>query len=121
MDLPDDAALAKLALRRPTSRVFPSGTSLLAFPEFVPSGFSQGVEILNDDTTPMQFVTSVLSSCLHLSSADAERAMIDIHVSGGALLPTPSLAEAQRVAGEITAEAAKHGYPLACRAVSIGD
>lgn len=114
-----DAAMEKLALRRPAPRVFPPETSLLEFPEFMPSGFRQGIEILNDDSTPMQFVTSVLSAVLAMSAADAERTMIDIHVSGGALLATQSLAEAQRISASITAEAAKHGYPLVCRAVTI--
>ena len=114
-----DVDPARMAgLRRPAPRVFPPETSLLEFPEFVPLGFRQGVEILNDDSTPMQFVTAVLGSTLGLSPEDAERTMIDIHVSGGALLPTDSLGEAQRIAAAITAEAAKHGYPLVCRAVS---
>ncbi len=112
-----DTALQQQALRRPAPRVFPPETSLLEFPEFVPSGFRQGIEILNDDSTPMQFVTAVLGSNLGVDAANAERMMIDIHVSGGALLPTQSLAEAQKIAASITAEAAKHGYPLVCRAV----
>jgi len=112
-------AMKRQALRRPAPRVFAPETSLLEFPEFMPLGFRQGIEILNDDSTPMDFVTSVLSTVLGMSPADAERTMIDIHVSGGALLATQSLADAQRIAASITAEAAKHGYPLVCRAVTV--
>ena len=42
-----------------------------------------------------------------------------IHTRGGALIPTPSFAEAERIATQITAEAAKDGHPLICRPVSI--
>jgi ATP-dependent Clp protease adapter protein ClpS len=115
-----DAAQAELRPSLPESPVLPRDTSLIAFPDFLPPGFTQGIEILNDNTTPMQFVTSVLGSHLGLSPEDSNRTMLDIHTRGGALLPTPSLAEAQRIAAQVTAEAAKHGYPLLCRPVSIG-
>jgi ATP-dependent Clp protease adaptor protein ClpS len=49
---------------------------------------------------------------------DSDRTMLQIHTRGGALLPTSSLAEAQRIAEKITAEAARHGHPLVCRPVS---
>jgi ATP-dependent Clp protease adapter protein ClpS len=45
--------------------------------------------------------------------------MVQIHRRGGALIPTPSLADAQQIAAQITAEASKQGYPLVCRPVSI--
>jgi ATP-dependent Clp protease adapter protein ClpS len=105
----------------PTSPVLPPDTSLIALPDFVPTGFTQGVEILNDNTTPMEFVVSVLSSYLGLSPEDSTHKMLSIHQRGGALLTTPSLAEAERIAAQVTAEAAKHGYPLVCRPVSIGE
>jgi hypothetical protein len=38
------------------SRVLPPETSLLDTPEFVPPGFVHGIEVLNDDKTPMDFV-----------------------------------------------------------------
>jgi ATP-dependent Clp protease adapter protein ClpS len=75
----------------------------------------------HDNTTPMQFVVSVLGSCLGLSPEESNRTMLDIHTRGGALLPAPSFAEAQRIAAQVTAEAVKHGYPLVCRPVSIGE
>lgn len=114
-----DAMEAESSLRPPESPVLPRDTSLTAFPNLVPPDFTHGIEILNDSTTPMQFVTSVLSSCAGLSPEDSHRTMLDIHTRGGALLPTPSLAEAQRIAAQITAESAKSHYPLVCRPVSI--
>lgn len=107
---------------RPTpsiSPVLPPETSLIDAPEFVPPGFTQGIEILNDNLTPMEFVTSVLAAHLGLTPENAHRTMLQIHSEGGALLATPSLDEARRIAALITAEAAKCGHPLACRAVSI--
>jgi ATP-dependent Clp protease adapter protein ClpS len=102
------------------SPVLPPGTSLLSLPDFVPPGFRQGIEILNDNTTPMEFVVAVLSAHVGLSSEDSIRMMVRIHRRGGALISTPSLVDAQRVAAQITAEATTQGYPLVCTAVSMG-
>jgi ATP-dependent Clp protease adapter protein ClpS len=101
------------------SPILSRATSLISLPDFVPTGFTQGIEIFNDDRTPMGFVTSILCSCLGFGPEDAQQTMLDIHLRGGALLPTSSLAEAERLATEITAEAAKEGYPLLCRPVSV--
>jgi hypothetical protein len=42
--------------------VFPPETDLLSIAELVPSGFVHGFEILNDNTTPMQFVVDALGT-----------------------------------------------------------
>jgi hypothetical protein len=36
--------------------VFSADTSLITIPRFVPAGFVHGIEILNDNSTPMEFV-----------------------------------------------------------------
>jgi ATP-dependent Clp protease adapter protein ClpS len=102
---------------RPPSPVLPSDTSLISIPDFVPPGFIQGIEILNDDITPMEFVVGILRSYLGLSHEDATQMMLAIHTRGGAMLPTPSLAEAERIAAQLTAEAKRHSYPLVCRPI----
>ena len=99
--------------------VLPPQTSLLDLPEFVPSGFRHGVEILNDNTTTMQFVVSALSTHLGMNGRDSVQAMLSIHKRGGVLLPTASLADAKRAAEAVTAEAIRQRYPLVCRAVTI--
>jgi len=99
--------------------VLPPQTSLLDSPEFVPSGFRHGLEILNDNTTTMQFVVSALSTHLRMNDRDAVQAMLSIHKRGGALLPMASLADAKRAAEAVTAEATQQRYPLVCRAVSV--
>ena len=101
------------------SPILPHDTSLITRPDFVREGFTQGIEIFNDDTTPMGFVTSILCSTLGFDPEGAQRTMLHIHLRGGALLPTSSLTEAERLATEITAAATKEGYPLLCRPVSV--
>jgi len=102
------------------SPVLPADSSLISMPDFVPAGFTQGIEILNNNTTPMEFVVEVLEAHLGLSAEDSTRAMLAIHTRGGVLIPTLSLTEAERIAAQIAAEAAKRDYPLICRPVSIG-
>ena len=78
--------------------MFPPETSLLTIPKFVPPGFVFGIEILNDNTTPMEFVVTVLRAHLGLTEKDAVRTMLGIHEQGGVLLAMPSLVEARRIA-----------------------
>jgi len=105
----------------PTPVIFPPQTSLLTLPGFVPSGFKCGVEILNDNGTPMEFVVSALSTHLGISYKDSVRTMLSIHSRGGAIVSMSSMKEAERVARAVTADAAKHNYPLVCRAVSVSE
>jgi hypothetical protein len=53
----------------PPSVILSPETSLLTLPNFVPPGFKCGVEVLNDDATPMEFVVSMLSAHWLCSSA----------------------------------------------------
>ena len=103
----------------PSSLVLPPETSLLSLAGFVPPGFKCGVEVLNDDTTPMEFVVSMLSAHVGLSRREAIRAMLTIHEKGGALLSTTSGAAAILAAQAIASEASNSGYPLVCRAVHV--
>jgi ATP-dependent Clp protease adapter protein ClpS len=99
------------------SPVFSPDTSLLRMKGFVPAGFLNGIEIMNDSLTPMAFVVSVLQTCLGLSETDATRTMLDIHRKGGVLLPMQSFEESTRIAELVTTEAQRNGHPLVCRAV----
>lgn len=97
--------------------VFPVETSLLSYPQLIPAGFKYGVEILNDSSTPMEFVVSILEAELGLSRTEAIRTMLMIHSRGGVLLSLPSLAEAHRTAEAVTALATAASHPLVCRSV----
>jgi ATP-dependent Clp protease adapter protein ClpS len=101
------------------SPVFPPDTSLLQMKGFTPAGFLCGIEIMNDNLTPMAFVVSVLQNCVGLSESDATRTMLEIHTKGGALLPIPSIEESKRVGELVTAEARNKNHPLVCRAVGL--
>jgi len=108
-------------LRAPaaSSRVFPPETSLLRMEGFTPAGFRCGIEILNDDRTPMEFVVAVLTEALGFNQTDAIRTMLYIHQNGGVLLSRDSPEEATRVAEAVAAEARAQNHPLVCRAVSV--
>jgi ATP-dependent Clp protease adapter protein ClpS len=98
--------------------LFPTETSLLALPEFVPEGFVHGVEILNDDRTPMEFVAWTLEKHVGLDRAAAVRTMLHVHDKGGILLALASKDEANRIATLVTYHAGERKHPLVCRAVS---
>jgi ATP-dependent Clp protease adapter protein ClpS len=99
------------------SPVLPPDTSLLLMKGFMPADFSCGLEIMNDNLTPMAFVVSVLQTCVGLSETDAVRTMLEIHRKGGVLFPMVSFEESQRVAELVTADARSSNHPLVCRAV----
>lgn len=111
---------ARNSSRKPMQTpVFPPETALLRLDGFTPPGFVSGVEILNDNLTPMAFVISVLRSGIGLSETDAIRTMLPIHKKGGVLLPVQSFDEAERVADFVVSEARSKNHPLVCRAVKV--
>jgi ATP-dependent Clp protease adapter protein ClpS len=119
----DGYLLWKLAVRRlkglpfglpDTSATFAPETRLVRVRGFQPEGFTSGIEILNDNTTPMEFVVTTLSRNLEMSQEEAIKLMLEIHAKGGALVPlSPSRAET--VAAAIAGEAKAAGHPLVCR------
>ena len=97
----------------------PPDSSLLQLPGFKPEGFLNGIEILNDDKTPMAFVVAVLEKRAGLDRPSSIRAMLQIHTNGGILLPFESRQAAIRVAESITLESLQNNHQLICRAVGI--
>src|SRR4029077_6723688 len=79
------------------------GTSLLSIPELVPANFRCGVEVLNDNSTPMEFVVEILQAQLKLARAEAIAAMLEIHTRGGRLFPTANPGDAREIAETISA------------------
>lgn len=100
------------------SPVFSPETSLLTIPALRPQSFRDGVEILNDNHTPMQFVMDVLQRHLGRDAHEAFVEMLRIHNRGGVLLPLASFEDAERTASAIAAEADAAGHRFVCRAVS---
>ena len=101
------------------SPIFPPETALLRLQGFTPPGFQCGIEILNDDSTPMEFVVSVLQGCVALGRDDAMRTMLEIHKKGGVLLPMTSIEDSKRIAESVSAQARSNNHALICRAVRI--
>ncbi len=111
-------AARSVSLESISSTVLPPETSLIAIEGFLPAGFECGIEILNDDITPMEFVVSMLRDTMGMTEEGAIRVMLEIHQKGGVLLPTSTPEEAARIADSITAEAREKNHPMVCRAVS---
>lgn len=101
-----------------TSPIFPPETTLLTLEDFVPEDFVQGVEILNDHTTPMPFVVHILQQHLHMSKSQAIETMLKIHEKGGKIIALESQQAAETIAQKICDDARIHGHSLVCRAIS---
>ncbi|MCD2344090.1 ATP-dependent Clp protease adaptor ClpS [Ideonella azotifigens] len=106
-----------LAQQLAASPVFPPSARLLAMEKLVPPGFTTGIELLNDDTTPMEFVVEMLEKHAKLEREAAIALMLGIHTQGGMLLPLANFDQAERVALAIQKDALANRHQLVCRAV----
>jgi len=104
-----------LASQHAASPVFPRDARLLTMDGMAPPGFAVGVELLNDDATPMEFVVTMLEKHLQLSPELALEATMRIHVQGGLLLPLPDRARAVEAADAVTRDAHALGHLFTCR------
>jgi ATP-dependent Clp protease adapter protein ClpS len=95
--------------------IFPPETRLLEKPGFTPPGFIHGVEILNDPTTPMEFVVSAFSSHFAFTRDQAILKMLDIHNNGGILIPVDDAQKARRIADSVSSDARASGHAFTCR------
>lgn len=100
------------------STIFPPETQLALNKEFVPENFVQGIEILNDDTTTMEFVVNILTRHLGMERGDAVTTMLMIHAKGGVLLPVASIEQAESISHVVSEEARRHNFPFVCRVVN---
>lgn len=110
-----------LAPQHAASPVLAPETRLTTMDDMVPEGFQVGVEMLNDDVTPMEFVVAMLEKHGGLDRESAIAAMLRTHSQGGLLLPMPDSAEAEKAAQRVTQEARALGYPLICRVARISE
>jgi ATP-dependent Clp protease adapter protein ClpS len=108
-------------ITKPTdqSPIFPQDTRLLTLSGFRSPGFVHGIEILNDRTTPMEFVVNSLTSHLGLTQKEAIETMLNIHNTGGALIALASAPDAQRLADTLSSEACAAGHSLVCRYAGV--
>jgi ATP-dependent Clp protease adapter protein ClpS len=103
----------------PGQRILDPASRLLELEGFRPAGYACGIEVLNDEATPIEFVIEALERHAGLSNKDAAQLTFRIHLEGGALLPLASEDEATRVAAAITAMARERGVALVCRAACV--
>ena len=81
----------------------------------LPDSDASGIEFMNDDKTPMEFVIAVLARCLHLSRRDATESMLRIHFKGSVKFGRMRHSVAEELADHIRTEISKSGYPLKIR------
>ena len=110
-----------LAAQHAASPLFDPSTRLLTIAGLRPEGFRSGLEMLNDDTTPLEFVVAMLQAHAGLDEAAASAVAMQIHTRGGVLLPLADRAHADAVADAIARDARAQGHHLVCRAVSADD
>ncbi len=107
-----------LAEQHAASPVFDPSTRLLTIAGLRPEGLVSGIEMLNDDTTPMEFVVAMLQAHAGLAHDAAMAAAMQIHTRGGILLPLADRAHADAAADAIARDAHAQGHRLVCRAVT---
>lgn len=107
------------ALKLDETILFPPDTRLHLLDSFARAGFTTGIEILNDATTPMEFVVAVLKQHLDVDREAAIAMMLCIHRTGGVLVPVEGHARSVAIAAAITADARGQGHPLVCRDVTV--
>ncbi|MDQ6963295.1 MAG: ATP-dependent Clp protease adapter ClpS [Mariprofundales bacterium] len=72
------------------------------------------VVLLNDDFTPMDFVTDLLKWLFHKSSAEAERIMLTIHKQGRGVCGIYPFDVAETKQYQSLSSSRQHGHPLRC-------
>lgn len=98
--------------------VFPANTRLLSGEDLVRENFEHGVEMLNDDATPMEFVVGVLMRHVQMNRDEAIKAMLKIHSTGRLAIPLASRELAEHIATLVSSAARQQNHPLVCRPVT---
>ena len=70
------------------------------------------VILLNDDSTPMDFVISMLMEVFKHSADTAKEVMLEVHETGSGIAGTYSFEIAEAKAVETTNQARTNGHPL---------
>lgn len=70
------------------------------------------VILLNDDSTPMEFVISVLVEIFKHTPETAKEIMLQVHETGSGIAGVYSFEIAEAKAVEATQQARSNGYPL---------
>lgn len=81
------------------------------------SEFRHGLELQNDEQTPIEFVVQELRTHAGLSAGDAAVAAALCHSQGGVVVSLAGNEQAAAAARAVASSAAAAGYPLRCRAI----
>jgi len=73
------------------------------------------VIMLNDDSTPMEWVVQVLQEIYKHSLASAQEITLNIHNEGSAVVGTYKYEIAEQKAIETVNASRNHGFPLVCK------
>jgi ATP-dependent Clp protease adaptor protein ClpS len=71
-----------------------------------------GVVLLNDDYTPMQFVTDILETLFQKSPAEAYRIMMQVHLNGRGVAGVYPYEVAETKVDTLVTRARAEGHPL---------
>lgn len=96
----------------------PDGFAFPSLPTADGRAFEHGVELRNNEVTPMAFVLNILQEEAGLAHREAAVAVALCHETGGAIVPMPSREQAADAAARIATRADREGWPLRSRAVS---
>lgn len=72
------------------------------------------VLLLNDDYTPMDFVTLILKKFFKKTMAEAEQIMMQVHQQGSGVAGVFTFEIAETKVFQVNQYARKHKYPLKC-------
>ncbi len=78
------------------------------------------VVLLNDDYTPMEFVTWVLTAVFHKPAAEAQRLMLQVHQTGRGVCGVFTHDVARTKAIQVQSLARRHEHPLEAKLEAIG-
>ena len=101
------------------SIAFPPETKLVSMPEFLVPELVFGVEVLNNDTAPMEFVVRMLMTELAIPKEKAVGLMLQIHKKGGIIIQTSSKSEAESAVLGISKKCAEEGRTLTVRVADL--
>jgi ATP-dependent Clp protease adapter protein ClpS len=76
------------------------------------------IELLNDSTTPMDFVVDTIKTFLNFNEFSAVLLMLSIHNDGDAKLGWLDIDAARKLSDQINNEARTRGFPFQCRVLT---
>ena len=87
----------------------------LAVDAMLPIEMAYGVEVLNDEHTPMEFVVDILMRYFGMDWNQACETMLKVHKEGTITIGYASRENVERVVNCIASEIQRSGHPLECR------